>query len=142
EDGAMRVGLIRLPGLMRDGGYEAVAAFGNGLDELRTGGVVPEELAQLQNIGAQDLGLDVGFRPESLEEFVVGDEALGIFNEVAQQGEGAGSEAEALAAAPETLIDGVELEVSKGLHCLVGRTPGECSKEVAIRRLGGICRMC
>ena len=100
----------------RHGGYEAVAALGQRLDEARLAGVVAEHLAQIQHVGTEDLGLDVGFRPESVEKLVVGDEAAGMLDQVTQDHEGPGRQSDLRSAGPQALIRGIETKTCKLLH--------------------------
>src|SRR6185437_1903633 len=112
EDGVMRSVLV----MNGDGSEKAVAAFGYGFDEAGVGGVVTEELAQLEHVGAEDLGLNVGFGPEGFEKLIMRDEALGVLDQIAKNGEGTRSEAEAPIFPPETLVGQIKTEFAKGLH--------------------------
>lgn len=105
----------RFPGI-NDIGDESVAAFGESLNEARLTGVVAEELAQVEHVGAQNLWLDVSLGPQLVEKFVVGDETAGILNEVTQDRERLGRESHCEAVAEQALITRIEPEGPKLLH--------------------------
>ena len=97
-------------------GHEAVAAFGEGLNESRVTGVVTEELAQVKHVGAQNLWLNIGLGPQLIEELVVGNETAGILDEVAQDRERLGRKSDWAAVVEQALISGIEPEGPKLLH--------------------------
>ena len=103
-------------GTFDDLGDEAVAAFGEGLNEAWVTGIVAEELAELKHVGAQNLRLHVGLWPKRIEEFVVGNEAPGILDEVAQDCERLGRKSHWDAIVEQTLINRVEPKGPKLLH--------------------------
>jgi hypothetical protein len=113
EGGGMLLG--RFDGFDHQGN-EAVAAFGKGLNKLWAGSVVAEELAQLKHVGAQNLRLDIGFRPEFIQEFIVSDEAAGVLDQVTQDRERLGRKSHCDAVVDQTLIPCIEPERPKLLH--------------------------
>ncbi|HTY83568.1 MAG TPA: hypothetical protein VMB19_05090, partial [Silvibacterium sp.] len=77
---------------------------------------VAEEFSELENIGSKYLRLYVGFGPEGFEEFVVGDQALGILNQIAENCERARGQRELLVAVPHTLVAKIKPEGSELSH--------------------------
>jgi hypothetical protein len=104
----------------RDSVEKAVAAFGDSLDVLRAGGVVAEQLAQFEDVGAQHLGLHVGVRPEGFEQLVVRDEPLRIFDKIAQHRKWTRGEGEHFLALPQAFILRIDAIVTELLHCWKG----------------------
>jgi hypothetical protein len=108
--------LLRNIAAIRNLCYETVAALGKGLDEARPTGLISEELTQLKHVGAQNLGLNVGLRPELIQEFVMSDQAAGILHEVTQNCERLGRKGHCDAVVEQALIYRVEPEGPKLLH--------------------------
>jgi hypothetical protein len=97
-------------------GDEAVAAFGKGLNVAWVTGVVAEELAKLKHVGAQNLWLDIGFRPEFIQELVVSDQASGVLDQVTQNRERLGRKSHRDAVVDQTFVPCIEPERPKLLH--------------------------
>ena len=95
---------------------------GKGSDEGRRVGPIAERLADLEDVLLHHLGGDVGPRPEGLEDLLLGDEPIGVLDEVAEEAKRLGRHRDALAVAPEALVDGIETERVELLH---GRGPRE-----------------
>jgi len=99
-----------------EGGDEAVAALRDGLDEAGLRGIVAENFAQLEHVGAENLRLDEGLGPQSIEQLVVGDEATWIFNEIAEHGELPGRQRDGNVVAPQTFVRCIEPEGGELFH--------------------------
>ncbi len=84
--------------------------------------IIAQQLANLENVGADNLRLDVGFRPEGLEQLVVSNQALRILDQVTKNGEGTRSERKLLFAAPYTFVAEVE-PIGSELSHLADWTP-------------------
>jgi hypothetical protein len=99
------------------GGYEAVAAAGEGLDEAGTGGGVVEGFADAVDGGVDAVfGVDVGaVGPEVTGDLVAGEKLAGAIEEQAEDLERLGVEAKADALAAEFAGGDVGLEGSEAI---------------------------
>ena len=81
-----------------DGDGEAVAAAGNGFDQAAAGAVAGKGFAEKEDVLGEVALLDEGFGPEVAEEFVLGDDAIGVVDEEEEEVEGLAIEREGLIA--------------------------------------------
>ena len=63
---------------------EQVTALGKGLDEAWSLGAIPERSPDLEDVTAKDLGLDVGVRPDRLNQFVGCHQPAGMLDQMTQ----------------------------------------------------------
>jgi hypothetical protein len=99
------------------GGYEAIAAAGEGFDEAGAGGGVVEGFADAVDGGVDAVfGVDPGaVGPEVVGDLVAGEELARTFEEQAEDLEGLGVEAQADALAAELAGGDVGLEGSEAV---------------------------
>lgn len=133
-----------------DGGYEAVAAAGEGFDEAGVSGGVAEGLAEAVDGGVDAVvEVDVGAgRPEGAGDVVAGEELAGLLEEEAEELEGLGVDADAGALAAEFAGGWVGLEdaeaVEPGWFCVAHARMGTSvvdeaggAGEIVAVRVGG-----
>jgi len=87
-----------------------VAPLWKSADETRLAGYVSESFAQFEDVRSEDFGLDIGFWPDGFEQFLLGNKAAGMVNEVAEDGESFRRKVNADRFPPEALIDKIEPE--------------------------------
>ena len=101
-------------------GQEPIAPPGNSSNKSRTLYAVSQQLAQLLHVGAQHLWLHVSFRPQFVQQLIVGYQPLRVFNQVTQNGKRLRGQADPRPVLPQAFVPGVELKAAKLLHCIPG----------------------
>ncbi len=71
-----------------DGHSKAIAAPRNGLDDLRSGAVAGERLAEQEDVLGQVALFDERFRPERTQQLIFSDHSSGMIHQVKKQVEG------------------------------------------------------
>ena len=74
--------------LRADRGNESIASPWQGLNEQRPFGWIAQSFANIQDIFAKNLGLDVGSRPDCFQQFILGDQPSGVLDKVAEDRKG------------------------------------------------------
>ncbi len=95
---------------------ELIPALRNRANELRLVAPVAEHLPDPEDVLLYHFLIHEGVGPQRLEDFVLRDDPPRVVDEVPQQVEGLRRERDALVAAPEAVIDGVEPERVELLH--------------------------
>src|SRR3569833_1045656 len=105
----------RVGGLLY-GCNKTVTALGDRLNEPRFPGVIIQDLPELQYVGAQHLRLHIGFRPQGIKQFIMGNQSPGIVNQVAQNRKRLTGKSDLCALMPEALNGSVQRKRLELLH--------------------------
>ena len=81
-----------------------------GFNEARRLGIIVESLPKLPNGDFENSVADKGLWPDSIEKFLFGDELAWTPEEIAEHGEGFGSELDCFRGSPQALISHVQAE--------------------------------
>src|SRR5665213_4391092 len=117
-----RAALRRQKRFFLESRHKPVAALRQSFDEPWSLRVVAQRLAQLQNVFAQDFGLDVGLGPNRFEQLLLGYQPSGVIDKVAQDRKHLGGQSDTGLAPPQTLVYGVQSERTKCFHLLALHT--------------------
>ena len=86
---------------------ETVAAPMQGLDKTGRSGIVAQRFSDLLDLGLQRGVGNVGFRPNSFEQILLGDEPAGVCQEMLENGKSLWPEWDAFRVQPQTLVEQV-----------------------------------
>jgi hypothetical protein len=70
-----------------DGSDELIPPPRQRLDELRILSIVPECVADLEDMALEDFRLDEGIRPQAIEQFILCNQPSGVFDQIPQDSE-------------------------------------------------------
>src|SRR5258705_11743365 len=78
--------------------------------------LVPQDLANSQDVLFYDFGIDVRVRPQRFENLVLSDQPIGMLNQVTEYIEGFWRQRNTLSPAPQAVVDDVEPKCAESLH--------------------------
>jgi len=109
--------------LVLNRGNELVAPSGKRCHEYGFVRLVPQNLADSEDVLLYDFGIDVRIRPQRFENFVLSDQPIGMLNQVTEYIEGFWRQRNTLSPAPQTVVDSVKPKCVESLHAFQGVVP-------------------
>ena len=101
-----------------DLGDETITALGQGFDEARRLGWIPQYAPDFENVFSEDFRLDKSVRPQLFKELFRCHQPANVINQELQDGEGLWRQWDTRIGAPQALIDGIEPVRGKDLRNL------------------------
>src|SRR4051794_3590727 len=121
--------------LVRDGADKLITPLGDGADELGPVRPVAQNFADLQNVLPDPFGVDIGLRPQRLEDLIRSYQTAGMLDQKSQDSKAFRSKCEAIFGAPQTVVLCVQTEGPEVFHFLCFARMGAKSVSRSVYRL-------
>ena len=102
--------------VVRHGGYKLIPPLRERLNKCRLIGPIAQYLADFQDVFSDAFRIDIGLRPQRLQKFVLRNQAICVFDQVAQNIERLGGKRHTFIVTPQTVAHRVKPKRPECFH--------------------------